>query len=281
MPQAFSPAPLVVAHAIAGTIRFDIEKDTRGRVDGQEIRLRDIWPSDKRSTPWSGVRSKAVPVPLWSISPCSPKKRDQGPKVTPCTTGVRSTHPSPPHWEGAFGGESALRGMWPRRCCRTTSPDHLSFQRRHSARQRGGNTLAKMGLPEDFNSYATHRGDHLTAQRATFAPTPAGQRDGGSERRGAEGVPARVEPDGKSDADGAIKTYMARKQPSLPWPVPTTVRARPGTGRPRGYAAGVEVIAAEASSAFTAPASSAWGAAARVQKPGTTRLTLGPWRRDL
>ena len=29
---------------------------------------------------------------------------------------------------------------------------------------------AKMGLPEeDFNSYATHRGDHLTAQRATFA----------------------------------------------------------------------------------------------------------------
>jgi aconitate hydratase len=27
-----------------------------------------------------------------------------------------------------------------------------------------------MGLPEeDFNSYATHRGDHLTAQRATFA----------------------------------------------------------------------------------------------------------------
>jgi aconitase A len=46
--QAFlASPPLVVAYAIAGTIRFDIEKDVLGiDKDGNEIRLKDIWPSD-------------------------------------------------------------------------------------------------------------------------------------------------------------------------------------------------------------------------------------------
>jgi aconitase A len=46
--QAFlASPPLVVAYAIAGTVRFDIEKDVLGVVDGKEIRLQDIWPSDE------------------------------------------------------------------------------------------------------------------------------------------------------------------------------------------------------------------------------------------
>lgn len=46
--QAFLASPaLVVAYAIAGTIRFDIEKDVLGLdQNGKEIRLKDIWPSD-------------------------------------------------------------------------------------------------------------------------------------------------------------------------------------------------------------------------------------------
>src|SRR5574343_1387341 len=45
--QAFlASPPLVVAYAIAGTIRFDIEKDVLTVVDGKEIRLKDIWPDD-------------------------------------------------------------------------------------------------------------------------------------------------------------------------------------------------------------------------------------------
>ena len=46
--QAFLASPaLVVAYAIAGTIRFDIEKDVLGvAADGREIRLKDIWPTD-------------------------------------------------------------------------------------------------------------------------------------------------------------------------------------------------------------------------------------------
>jgi aconitate hydratase len=48
--------------------------------------------------------------------------------------------------------------------------DHLSPSNAILPTAAAGEYLAKMGLPEeDFNSYATHRGDHLTAQRATFA----------------------------------------------------------------------------------------------------------------
>ncbi|MBL3278681.1 hypothetical protein ELP91_28950, partial [Klebsiella pneumoniae] len=46
--QAFlASPPLVVAYAIAGTVRFDIENDVLTVVDGKEIRLKDIWPSDE------------------------------------------------------------------------------------------------------------------------------------------------------------------------------------------------------------------------------------------
>ena len=45
--QAFlASPPLVVAYAIAGTIRFDIENDVLAVVDGKEIRLKDLWPTD-------------------------------------------------------------------------------------------------------------------------------------------------------------------------------------------------------------------------------------------
>ena len=46
--QAFlASPPLVIAYAIAGTVRFDIEKDVLGiDAEGNEVRLKDIWPSD-------------------------------------------------------------------------------------------------------------------------------------------------------------------------------------------------------------------------------------------
>jgi aconitate hydratase len=56
--QAFlASPPLVVAYAIAGTIRFDIEKDALGNdKDGNPIYLKDIWPSDEEIDAWSKKR---------------------------------------------------------------------------------------------------------------------------------------------------------------------------------------------------------------------------------
>ena len=77
----------------------------------------------------------------------------------------------PPYWEGALAGERSLTGMRPLAILPDNiTTDHISPSNAILAASAAGEYLAKMGLPEeDFNSYATHRGDHLTAQRATFA----------------------------------------------------------------------------------------------------------------
>jgi aconitate hydratase len=71
----------------------------------------------------------------------------------------------------------------------------------HSA---AGEYLHKMGLPEeDFNSYATHRGDHLTAQRATFAnPKLLNEMCRDESGEVIQGSLARLEPEGRCSACG-------------------------------------------------------------------------------
>ena len=77
----------------------------------------------------------------------------------------------PPYWEGALASANSLKGLRPRAVLGDNiTTDHLSPSNAIMADSAAGEYLAKMGVPEeDFNSYATHRGDHLTAQRATFA----------------------------------------------------------------------------------------------------------------
>jgi aconitase A len=126
--------------------------------------------------------------------------------------------------------------------------DHLSPSNAIMLDSAAGEYLAKMGLPEeDFNSYATHRGDHLTAQRATFAnPTLKNEMvvvDG----KVKAGSLARIEPEGKvTRMWEAIETYMERKQPLI-----VIAGADYGQGSSRDWAAkgvrlaGVEAIVAE------------------------------------
>ncbi len=92
--------------------------------------------------------------------------------------------------------------------------DHLSPSNAILPDSAAGEYLAKMGLPEeDFNSYATHRGDHLTAMRATFANPKLFNEmvvrpDGTVE----QGSLARVEPEGQvMRMWEAIETYMNRQ----------------------------------------------------------------------
>ncbi|MFX8086657.1 Fe/S-dependent 2-methylisocitrate dehydratase AcnD, partial [Acinetobacter baumannii] len=81
-----------------------------------------------------------------------------------------------------------------------------------------GEYLHKMGLPEeDFNSYATHRGDHLTAMRATFAnPTLKNEMVKNADGSQRAGSLARVEPEGQvMRMWEAIETYLNRSQPLI------------------------------------------------------------------
>jgi aconitase A len=111
-----------------------------------------------------------------------------------------------------------------------------------------GAYLDKMGLPEaDFNSYATHRGDHLTAQRATFANPKLFNEMVQENGKVKQGSLARLEPEGQvTRMWEAIETYMERKQPLI-----IIAGADYGQGSSRDWAAkgvrlaGVEVIVAE------------------------------------
>jgi aconitate hydratase len=127
--------------------------------------------------------------------------------------------------------------------------DHLSPSNAILLDSAAGEYLAKMGLPEeDFNSYATHRGDHLTAQRATLAnPKLFNEmvRDGNGDVK--QGSLARIEPEGTvTRMWEAIETYMTRKQPLI-----VIAGADYGQGSSRDWAAkgvalaGVEAIVAE------------------------------------
>ncbi len=280
--QAFlASPPLVVAYAIAGTIRFDIEKDVLGVVDGKEIRLKDIWPSDEEID--AVVRAAVKPeqfrkvyIPMFAI------EEDRGPKVAPLydwrpmSTYIRR----PPYWEGALAGERSLRGMRPLAVLPDNiTTDHLSPSNAIMMDSAAGEYLAKMGLPEeDFNSYATHRGDHLTAQRATFANpklfNEMVRKEDGSVKQGSL---ARIEPEGKvTRMWEAIETYMQRKQPLI-----IVAGADYGQGSSRDWAAkgvrlaGVEAIVAEGFERIHRTNLVGMGVLPLEFKPGTDRKTLG------
>ncbi|SUX32814.1 Aconitate hydratase 1 [Chromobacterium violaceum] len=280
--QAFlASPPLVIAYAIAGTMRFDIEKDVLDIADGKEIRLQDIWPSDaeidavlKQSVKPEQFRQ--VYEPMFAIH------RDNGAKASPLyawrpqSTYIRR----PPYWEGALAGERTLKGMRPLALLPDNiTTDHLSPSNAILPDSAAGEYLAKMGLPEEnFNSYATHRGDHLTAQRATFANPKLFNEmvlnDDGSVRQGSL---ARVEPEGETMRMWeAIETYMDRKQPLI-----IIAGADYGQGSSRDWAAkgvrlaGVEAIVAEGFERIHRTNLIGMGVLPLEFKPGVNRKTLG------
>ena len=250
--QAFlASPPLVVAYAIAGTMRFDIEKDVLGQdQNGNDITLQDIWPSDEEidaivNANVKPEQFKQVYTPMFDLGAFEPAESPLY-DWREMSTYIRR----PPYWEGALAGERTMKGMRPLAVLGDNiTTDHLSPSNAIMLNSAAGAYLDKMGLPEeDFNSYATHRGDHLTAQRATFAnPKLLNEmcRDAKGDIK--QGSLARIEPEGiESRMWEAIETYMDRKQPLI-----IVAGADYGQGSSRDWAAkgvrlaGVEVIVAE------------------------------------
>ncbi|CAJ0737983.1 Aconitate hydratase A [Ralstonia edaphis] len=280
--QAFlASPPLVVAYAIAGTVRFDIERDSFGTdANGKPILLKDLWPTDEEID--AIVRASVKPeqfrkvyIPMFEQRSASVANVSPLYDWRPQSTYIRR----PPYWEGALAGERTLKGLRPLAVLGDNiTTDHLSPSNAILASSAAGEYLAKMGLPEeDFNSYATHRGDHLTAQRATFAnPTLINEMavvDGVVKK----GSLARIEPEGKvTRMWEAIETYMDRKQPLI-----VIAGADYGQGSSRDWAAkgvrlaGVEAIVAEGFERIHRTNLIGMGVLPLEFKPGTTRLTLG------
>ena len=280
--QAFlASPPLVVAYAIAGTVRFDIEKDVLGTDrDGKPVTLKDLWPSDAEI---DEVVAKCVnPTQFRAVyEPMFRKEADDGAHISPLyawremSTYIRR----PPYWEGALAGERTLKGMRPLAVLPDNiTTDHLSPSNAIMMDSAAGEYLHKMGVPEeDFNSYATHRGDHLTAQRATFANPKLINEMAVVDGKVKQGSLARIEPEGQVVRMWeAIETYLQRKQPLI-----IVAGADYGQGSSRDWAAkgvrlaGVEVIAAEGFERIHRTNLIGMGVLPLEFQPGTTRLTLG------
>ena len=279
--QAFlASPPLVVAYAIAGTIRFDIEKDALGYdKDGNPIRLVDIWPSDEEidalvAKSVKPEQFRQVYIPMFDLGQA---EEAVSPLYDwrPMSTYIRR----PPYWEGALAGERTLTGMRPLAVLGDNiTTDHLSPSNAIMMDSAAGEYLHKMGVPEeDFNSYATHRGDHLTAQRATFANpkllNEMVRKEDGSVKQGSL---ARVEPEGQvMRMWEAIETYMNRKQPLI-----IIAGADYGQGSSRDWAAkgvrlaGVEAIVAEGFERIHRTNLIGMGVLPLEFKAGTNRKTL-------
>ena len=279
--QAFlASPPLVVAYAIAGTIRFDIEKDALG-VDsnGKPVTLKDLWPSDEEidSIVAKSVKPehfRKVYEPMFAPGAASSVRISPLYDWRPQSTYIRR----PPYWEGALAGERTLQGMRPLAVLPDNiTTDHLSPSNAILPNSAAGEYLARMGLPEeDFNSYATHRGDHLTAQRATFANPQLVNEMAVVDGQVKKGSLARLEPEGKvTRMWEAIETYMERKQPLI-----IIAGADYGQGSSRDWAAkgvrlaGVEAIVAEGFERIHRTNLIGMGVLPLEFKPGVNRKTL-------
>ncbi|WP_158125042.1 Fe/S-dependent 2-methylisocitrate dehydratase AcnD [Vibrio fluvialis] len=279
--QAFlASPPLVVAYALAGTIRFDIERDALGHdANGKPIYLNDIWPSDEEIDAIVNQHVKPeqfnqVYIQMFKLDDA---EQNSNPLYDwrPMSTYIRR----PPYWEGALAGERTLKGMRPLAVLGDNiTTDHLSPSNAILASSAAGEYLTKMGVPEeDFNSYATHRGDHLTAQRATFANPKLFNEMVKENGDVVQGSLARIEPDGKVVRMWeAIETYMQRKQPLI-----IVAGADYGQGSSRDWAAkgvrlaGVEAIVAEGFERIHRTNLVGMGVLPLQFKEGVNRLTLG------
>ena len=281
--QAFLASPaLVIAYALAGSVRFDIEKDSFGtNASGQPIRLADLWPTDAEidavvAASVKPEQFRKVYDPMFAV-----RVETSTEKISPLYNWrAQSTYiRRPPYWEGALAGERTLKAMRPLAVLGDNiTTDHLSPSNAILLDSAAGEYLAKMGLPEeDFNSYATHRGDHLTAQRATFANPKLINEMAVVNGQIKQGSLARVEPEGKvMRMWEAIETYMSRKQPLI-----IIAGADYGQGSSRDWAAkgvrlaGVEAIVAEGFERIHRTNLVGMGVLPLEFLPGTTRKTLG------
>ncbi|WP_460483198.1 Fe/S-dependent 2-methylisocitrate dehydratase AcnD [Comamonas humi] len=284
--QAFlASPPLVVAYALAGTVRFDIENDVLTVADGREIRLKDLWPSDEEidTVVQAAVKPsqyRAVYEPMFAI------RAGDGERVAPqYGWRAQSTYiRRPPYWDTEGVGALAanprtLQGMRALALLPDNiTTDHLSPSNAILPDSAAGEYLAKMGLPEeDFNSYATHRGDHLTAMRATFANPQLVNEMAVVNGVVKKGSLARIEPEGQVVRMWeAIETYLHRRQPLI-----IIAGADYGQGSSRDWAAkgvrlaGVETVVAEGFERIHRTNLIGMGVLPLEFLPGTNRKTLG------
>jgi aconitate hydratase len=170
--------PLVVAYALAGTVRIDLSSEPLGEGrDGQPVYLRDIWPTQKEiadavmnvstgmfhkeyaevfagDEQWQAIQVSKDPTYVWQ--------------------GDSTYIQHPPFFEGVAGPLPVIADVQKARVLAilgdSVTTDHISPAGNIKADSPAGRYLRSKGVePKDFNSYGSRRGNHEVMMRGTFA----------------------------------------------------------------------------------------------------------------
>ncbi|MCB9693759.1 MAG: aconitate hydratase AcnA [Alphaproteobacteria bacterium] len=170
--------PLVVAYAIAGNTRIDLQNDVLGKTpDGRDVYLKDIWPSTAEvQEVLSGAltpemfRARYADVtdePRWAAIPV--ENSDLYP-WSDDSTYVRL----PSFFEGLTPAVDPIRPILGARVLLklgdSVTTDHISPAGSIPKKSPAGQYLMSKGVdPKDFNSLGSRRGNHEVMMRGTFA----------------------------------------------------------------------------------------------------------------
>ena len=171
--------PLVVAYAIAGSMTFDLYKDSLGKdKSGKDVFLKDIWPSNKEiaDTILTSITAQMYRSRYDNVS--------EGPeswqKIKTVASSIydwdeKSTYVKrPPFFENLPDkpeGFKAIKNARPLLILADSiTTDHISPA---GSIQKSGPTgdyfMQHQVLQKDFNSYGARRGNHEVMMRGTFA----------------------------------------------------------------------------------------------------------------
>jgi aconitate hydratase len=171
--------PLVVAYALAGSMKVDITKDALGTdQDGKPVYLADIWPSEAEV---NDVVANAIGEDMFNKSYQDVFAGDAQWQALPIPTGntfewdPQSTYVrKPPYFEGMAHEPSPVTDIAGARVLAklgdSVTTDHISPAGAIKADTPAGKYLTEHGVERrDFNSYGSRRGNHEVMIRGTFA----------------------------------------------------------------------------------------------------------------
>ena len=249
--------PLVVAHAIAGTVKLDLDKDPLGQgSDGKDVYLKDIWPTPAEIETYIDkyVTRKVFKSRYADVFHGDKHWREvDAPSGETYAWDMGSTYvQNPPYFEGMTMTPDPIIDIVDARILALfgdkITTDHISPAGSIKGSSSAGAYLSERQVAaKDFNQYGTRRGNHEIMMRGTFANIRIKnftmQKDGNVP----EGGMTKHWPDGEAMSifDAAMK-YEAEKVPLVVF-----AGAEYGNGSSRDWAAkgtkllGVRAVIAE------------------------------------
>ncbi|MFD0145615.1 MULTISPECIES: aconitate hydratase AcnA [unclassified Streptomyces] len=171
--------PLVVAYALAGSMKVDITKDALGTdTEGKPVYLADIWPSEAEV---NDVVANAIGEDMFNKSYQDVFAGDAQWQALSIPTGntfewdAESTYVrKPPYFEGMTMETTPVTDIAGARVLAklgdSVTTDHISPAGAIKADTPAGKYLTEHGVERrDFNSYGSRRGNHEVMIRGTFA----------------------------------------------------------------------------------------------------------------